>query len=273
MHFSTTFAALVAISGFTSASPNGWSHQKEADDSPSKLDDCGCWPIYQAMLKCQKLKWPEEKAEDCVCIPNPDGWYGSMDGCRTCLSSNTDEDFFDNMGKLITQMFVSCTNAGGAVYSDGNSICASNSYREACASLGTDGKPSWASFEQGDVSGNGTYVLDIEEYGAKKGSSTSVTTAKTAEKTTAATASATESADATETETNTKTDAETKTEAETSTAAAASAAGTSDAASEAQTPAASVTSTPSSAMKLAGAQAGAASMGLVVAVVMGAMLF
>ena len=191
-----------------------------------------------------------------------------MDGCRTCLSSNTDEDFFDNMGKLITQMFVSCTNAGGAVYSDGNSICASNSYREACASLGTDGKPSWASFEQGDVSGNGTYVLDIEEYGAKKGSSTSVTTAKTAEKTTAATASATESADATETETNTKTDDETKTEAETSTAAAASAAGTSDAASEAQTPAASVTSTPSSAMKLAGAQ-----VGLVMAVVMGAMLF
>ncbi|KAJ4128087.1 hypothetical protein NW768_008371 [Fusarium equiseti] len=271
MHFSTTFAALVAISGFTSASPNGWSHQKEADDSPSKLDDCGCWPIYQAMLKCQKLKWPEEKAEDCVCIPNPDGWYGSMDGCRTCLSSNTDEDFFDNMGKLITQMFVSCTNAGGAVYSDGNSICASNSYREACASLGTDGKPSWASFEQGDVSGNGTYVLDIEEYGAKKGSSTSVTTAKTAEKTSAATASATESADATETETNTKADGETNTEAKTSTAAA-TAAGTSGAASEAQTPAVSVASTPSSAMKLAGAQTGAATMGLIVAVVMGAML-
>jgi hypothetical protein len=265
MHFSTTFAALVALSGFTSAEPNGWSKTKEAEDSPSKLDDCGCWPIYQAMLKCQKLKWPEEEAEDCICIPNPDGWYGSMDGCRTCLSSNTDEDFFDNMAKLVTQLFVSCTNAGGAVYSDGNSICASNSYREACVSLGTDGKPSWASFEEGDTTGNGTYILDIEEYGAKKDASTSVTTAKTAEKTTATTA-ATDSADATKTET----------EAETSSVEAAATtgtatAGTSDAASGVQTPAASGTTTPSSAMKLASAQAGV--MGLVVAVAIGAGLF
>ncbi|RGP76884.1 hypothetical protein FLONG3_4967 [Fusarium longipes] len=257
MYFSTTFAALVALSGFTSAEPNGWSKTKEAEDSPSKLDDCGCWPIYQAILKCQKLKWPAEKAEDCVCIPNPDGWYGSMDGCRTCLSSNSDAEFFDNTAKLVTQLFVSCTNAGGAVYSDGNSLCASNSYREACVSLGTDGKASWASFEEGDTTGNGTYVLDIEEYGAKKDASTSVTTAKTAEKTTATTA-ATESADATKTDT----------EAETSTVAAAATSGTSEVASGAQTPAASGTTTPSSAMKLAGAQAGV--MGLVMAVVIGA---
>ncbi|KAG8671991.1 hypothetical protein FPOAC2_05356 [Fusarium poae] len=272
MHFSTTFAALVALSGFTSAEPNGWSKTKEAEDSPSKLDDCGCWPIYQAMLKCQKLKFPEQSAEDCVCIPNPDGWYGSMDGCRTCLSSNTNEDFFDNMAKLVTQLFVSCTNAGGAVYSDGNSICASNSYREACVSLGTDGKASWASFEQGDTTGNGTYVLDIEEYGAKKDASTSVTTAKTAEKTTAATA-ATDSADSTETETETEATDSTKTDAETKTTSVGAAAttGTSEAASAAQTPAASDTTTPSSAMKLAGAQAGA--MGLMVAVVVGAALF
>ncbi|PCD34539.1 hypothetical protein FGRA07_08857 [Fusarium graminearum] len=245
MHFSTTFAALVALSGFTSAEPNGWSKTKEAEDSPSKLDDCGCWPIYQAMLKCQKLKFPEESAEDCVCIPNPDGWYGSMDGCRTCLSSNTNEDFFDNMAKLVTQLFVSCTNAGGAVYSDGNSICASNSFREACVSLGTDGKPSWASFEQGDVSGNGTYVLDIEEYGAKKDASTSVTTAKTAEKTTATTA-ATGSADSTETETEAAETTKADTKTETTSVETAAATGTSDASSAAQTPAASSTTTPSS---------------------------
>ncbi|RGP59490.1 hypothetical protein FSPOR_11247 [Fusarium sporotrichioides] len=270
MHFSTTFAALVALSGFTSAEPNGWSKTKEAEDSPSKLDDCGCWPIYQAMLKCQKLKFPEESAEDCVCIPNPDGWYGSMDGCRTCLSSNTNEDFFDNMAKLVTQLFVSCTNAGGAVYSDGNSICASNSYREACVSLGTDGKASWASFEQGDTTGNGTYVLDIEEYGAKKDSSTSVTTAKTAAKTTAATV-VTDSAESTETETEAADSTNTDTETKTSSGEAAATAGTSEAASAAQTPAASGTTTPSSAMKLAGAQAGA--MGLIVAVVIGTGLF
>ncbi|GKU22310.1 unnamed protein product [Fusarium langsethiae] len=227
MHFSTTFAALVVLSGFTSAEPNGWSKTKEAEDSPSKLDDCGCWPIYQAMLKCQKLKFPEESAEDCVCIPNPDG----------------------------------C---------DGNSICASNSYREACVSLGTDGKASWASFEQGDTTGNGTYVLDIEEYGVKKDSSTSVTTAKTAAKTTAATV-VTDSAESTETETEAADSTKTDTETKTSSVEAAATAGTSEAASAAQTPAASGTTTPSSAMKLAGAQAGA--MGLIVAVVIGTGLF
>ncbi|KAL4731177.1 hypothetical protein ACLX1H_000138 [Fusarium chlamydosporum] len=254
MQFSTTFAALVALSGFTSAEPNGWSKTKEAEDSPSKLDDCGCWPIYQAMLKCQKLKWPKEDTEECVCIPNPDGWYGSMDGCRNCLTSNTDEDFFDNMGVLVTQLFVSCTNAGGAVYSDGNSICASNSFRKACVSLGTDGKESWASVEQDNNSGNSTYILDIEEFGAKKDASTSVTTAKTAEKT-AATTAVTDSADAVETETSSAATA--------ATAATTATAGTSDAASGAQTPAASVSTTPSSAMKLASAQAGA--MGFVMA--------
>ncbi|KAF4335022.1 hypothetical protein FBEOM_11137 [Fusarium beomiforme] len=258
MHFST-LTAVVALSGFTSAEPNGWSKTKEAEDSPSKLDDCGCWPIYQAILKCQKLKWPKEETSDCVCIPNPDGWYGSMDGCRTCLSSNSDHDFFPNMAKLVTQLFVSCTNVGGGVTSDGNSLCASNSYREACVSLGTNGKSSWASFEQDDVSGNGTYVLDIKEFGAKD-ESTSTTSAKTAAKTTA-----TDSADTTET-TAMAVASTTGTAQGLSTGSA-----TSDFTSGTETPAASATTAPNSGIKVAGIQTGTVSVGLAVAV-LGAML-
>ncbi|KAF4503302.1 hypothetical protein FAGAP_456 [Fusarium agapanthi] len=253
MHFST-LAALVAIFGFTSAEPNGWSKTKEADDSPSKLDDCGCWPIYQAMLKCQKLKWPKEETRDCVCIPNPDGWYGSMDGCRTCLSSNSEHEFFDNTAKLVTQLFVSCTNAGGGVTSDGNSICASNAYREACVSLGTNGKPSWASFEQEGVSGNGTYVLDIEEFGADddESTSTSTTSPKTTTKTTVP-----ESSGSTETTT-------VAVAATTGTTEPSSGTATSDAISGTETPVASATTVPNSGMRLTGH--GAVGMGLVAAV-------
>ncbi|KAF4960682.1 hypothetical protein FGADI_761 [Fusarium gaditjirri] len=253
MHFST-LAALVAISGFTSAEPNGWSKTKEADDSPSKLDDCGCWPIYQAILKCQKLKWPKEETSDCVCIPNPDGWYGSMDGCRMCLSSNSEHEFFDNTAKLVTQLFVSCTNVGGGVTSDGNSICASNAYREACVSLGTNGKPSWASFEEDGVSGNGTYVLDIKEFGADD-ESTSTISAKTTAKTTAS--------ESTGTETTTVAAAAT-----TATAEASSGSATSDATSGTETPVASATTAPNSGMRLT--SDGAVGMGLVA--VVGAML-
>ncbi|KAF5714471.1 hypothetical protein FMUND_7386 [Fusarium mundagurra] len=254
MHFST-LAALIAISGFTSAEPNGWSKTKEADDSPSKLDDCGCWPIYQAILKCQKLKWPKQETRDCVCIPNPDGWYGSMDGCRTCLSSNSEHEFFDNTAKLVTQLFVSCTNAGGGVTSDGNSICASNAYREACVSLGTNGKPSWASFEQEGVSGNGTYVLDIKEFGADdESTSTSTTSAKTTTKTTVAESESTGSTEATSV----------VVDATTGTTKASSGSATSDATSGTETPVASATTAPNSAMRLAGH--GAVGMGLVAVV-------
>ncbi|KLO83522.1 uncharacterized protein LW93_304 [Fusarium fujikuroi] len=255
MHFST-LAAFVAISGFASAEPNGWSKTKEADDSPSKLDDCGCWPIYQAILKCQKLKWPKEETRDCVCIPNPDGWYGSMDGCRTCLSSNSEHEFFDNTAKLVTQLFVSCTNAGGGVTSNGNSICASNAYREACVSLGTNGKPSWASFEQEGVSGNGTYVLDIKEFGADDDESTSTTSAKTTTKTSTA-----ESSGSTESTT-------VAVAATTGITEISSGSATSDATSGTETPVASATTAPNSGMRLAGH--GAVGMGLVA--VVGAML-
>ncbi|KAF5664695.1 hypothetical protein FHETE_6966 [Fusarium heterosporum] len=263
MHFSS-ITALVALAGFSSASPNGWSKTIEAEDGPSKLDDCGCWPIYQAMLKCQKLKGPNANTDDCVCIPNPDGWYGSMDGCRNCLTNDSDEEFFDNVSRLVTQLFVSCTNAGGGVRSDGNSICASNYYREACVSLGTNGEPSWASFEEFEskTKGNASYVLDISEFGADE-STTKGTTVKTTA-TTAVSSVNTAKASADEVTTTASTGEST------STGSAAS-----DATSNTETPAASASAstTPSSAMNLAGTKtvAGVIS-GVMVAVVVGAFL-
>ncbi|KAH7010540.1 hypothetical protein EDB80DRAFT_715030 [Ilyonectria destructans] len=275
MRLPWSLAAVVALAGFSSAEPNGWSKTKEADDSPTKLDDCGCWPIYQAMLRCQKLKGPNADTRECVCIPNPDGWYPSMDGCRTCLSPS-DEAFFDNVSRLVTQLFVSCTNAGGGVTSDGVSICASNYYREACVSLGTGGRASWASFEEfeSETKGNASYVLDIEEYGADKDEDASTTgsaakTTGTAAKTTATT-TATDSAGTTETSST----AMTVTTGTGDLSPASS--GTSDNAEETETETgpASATTVPSSATKLASDRTVAGVIrGAIIAVVVGAVLF
>ena len=184
------FAALAALAALSAASPNGsesGSGTKSAPDGPSKLDDCGCWPIYQKMLTCEKLKGANSGIKSCVCIPNPDGWYTSMNGCRACLSpgSYDDNDFFDNLSRTITQLFVSCTEVGGGIVSDGESICASNSNFKACAALKTGGQASWASYEvfASGQGGNGSYVLDIAEYQegtSSAGTSTSGTTILTA---------------------------------------------------------------------------------------------
>lgn len=182
MHFSSaSLAALAALLVAPSAaSPNGWSKTKTAPDGPNKLDECGCKPIIDAMVRCQTRKSPGDAVRQCVCIENPDGWYTSMSGCRDCLASNSPSDgFFRNMAGTITQLFVSCTNAGGGVTSpDGASICASNSAFERCAALKTGGKEaSWASikvFGKPAESSNGTYVVDIP--GDPASSSTTATT-------------------------------------------------------------------------------------------------
>ncbi|KAJ4247447.1 hypothetical protein NW762_013122 [Fusarium torreyae] len=259
MGFLSSLAALVALAGLSSADPNGFSSTKSAPDSPTKLDDCGCWPIYQAMLKCQKLKGSQADTRECVCIPNPDGWYPSMDGCRNCLSPGSlKDDFFDNVSRLVTQLFVSCTEVGGGVTSDGSSICASNAYREACVSLGTGGRKSWASFEvfEDHTKGNSTYVLDINEYGADKDESTSTkdTTAK---------------ATATTTATDFASTSETSTEEPSSAGS-----DTSDNVSGTEMGPASTPTVPSSAMELAGTRrvSGVIS-GVMIAIIARAVLF
>lgn len=139
-------------------------------DGPNKLNECtSCKPIYQAMVKCQTIKRPGgigDEITDCICVPNPDGWYPYILKCRDCLSSGS-SDFFGNLATMMTQLFTSCTNAGGNVVSDGESICASNAMWNQCASLkdgSESGELSWASFERfSDPSqnSNATQLLDL----------------------------------------------------------------------------------------------------------------
>ncbi|KAK3367926.1 hypothetical protein B0H63DRAFT_490001 [Podospora didyma] len=148
------------------------------ENGPDKVEKCGCWPIYQRMLACQKLPAATnanpDAARRCLCIPNPDGWYTSVNGCRGCLAPGSyhDADFFDNMARTVSQLFVSCTNVGGSVQTDGGSVCAGNAYFRACTGLreGKTGVPSWASYElfatgrAPVVKGNGTFLLNIAEF-------------------------------------------------------------------------------------------------------------
>ena len=252
------FAALAALAALSAASPNGsesGSGTKSAPDGPTKLDDCGCWPIYQKMLTCQKLTGANSGVRSCVCIPNPDGWYTSLNGCRACLSpgSYDDGDFFDNLSRTISQLFVSCTEVGGGIVSDGGSICASNSNFRACAALKSGGLPSWASYEvfASGKGGNGSYVLDIAEYQASAssaGASTSGTTTPSAS-TTGGSAATTEAS-------------------VTTTAASASSTGTSGSTAGTKTTSGpSSTSSTSSAMGYAGSRSLAGCVaGLVIAV-------
>lgn len=253
-----SLAALAVLVALCAATPS----YKSAPDGPSKLDDCGCWPIYQRMLTCQKLNGPNSGIKECACIPNPDGWYTSMNGCRACLSPGSYDvnDFFDNLSRTITQLFVSCTETGGGIKSDGQSICASNYYFRACASLRTGGEPSWASYEvfDGGKGGNGTFVLDIAEYQAN--------------------ATATDTAVSKTTTTRLATSTGTLVASETSTAVGTSAPATrtSDAATTtATTSAPSSTTSSSSAMGCAESrsQAGCMILGAVMAAGIGAVLF
>ncbi|KXX80365.1 hypothetical protein MMYC01_203263 [Madurella mycetomatis] len=133
---------------------------QDVTSGPNMLDECSCGPIYEAMARCQSAG--NNAVRECVCIPNPDGWYPYLHLCRNCLSGTV---FFNNLGSTITQLFTSCTQAGGGITSDGQSICASNSAFELCAGLrdGSTGELSWSSFERfsSGENTNGTQLLNI----------------------------------------------------------------------------------------------------------------
>ncbi|KAL2117977.1 hypothetical protein VTJ04DRAFT_7637 [Mycothermus thermophilus] len=216
MHSSTTLTALLGLATLALATPNGWSKNPTAEDGPSKLDECMCQPIYEAILKCQTIpfdKTGDKKIRECVCIPNSrdDAWYGYIHKCSNCLSPGSYElnDFFDNFSRLVNQLFVSCTNVGGGITSSGDSICASNAYHKACASLAVGGKESWASYESyGDkAKGNGTYVLELANAANVSGASSS-TSSTSSEASSATTETTVASPEETEEATATSTDEE-----------------------------------------------------------------
>ncbi|KAK3901707.1 hypothetical protein C8A05DRAFT_16138 [Staphylotrichum tortipilum] len=191
---------LLVVGALLVAVPSASAATQTAEDGPNKLDDCtSCGPIYKTMAKCQTIKRPGgigDEITDCVCVPNPDGWYPYIHQCRDCLSS-ADNDFFNNLASMMTQLLTSCTNAGGNVVSDGESICASNAMWELCASLkdGEDsGALSWASFERfSDHSrdSNVTQLLHLEGAGSVGTSGSSSSSSSSSGKTTATTAGAT----------------------------------------------------------------------------------
>ena len=161
----------VFLPGVKAGGPGQPSKQITAPDGPNKLTECTpCDKIVSKWIECQKLKGPNAKTRECICLPNgnPDGWYGWMDQCRTCLGSGNEagmNSFFDIMARTVTQLFVSCTNAGGGVVSDGTSICASNAMFRLCTALKDKSSkdPSWASDEdfRDNSKHNATFVLNI----------------------------------------------------------------------------------------------------------------
>ncbi|KAK4148421.1 hypothetical protein C8A00DRAFT_19743 [Chaetomidium leptoderma] len=175
-------------------------------DGPNKLDECtACGPIYKTMAKCQQIKRPGgvgKEIMECICVPNPDGWYPYIHQCRDCLSPGNN-DFFGNLASMMTQLLTSCTNPGGNVFSDGESICATNAMWSLCASLkdgsGSDGELSWASFDKSSdpsQNSNATQLLNIRvpnlESSTSSESAASKTTATTAALNPATTAAASE---------------------------------------------------------------------------------
>lgn len=154
------------LSSVFAGGPGGPSNTKTAVEGPDKLEKCGCWPIYTKMVECQTVKGVNENIRDCVCVPNPDGWYPSIHGCRACLSADNESEegqlFFTSMSSVITQLMVSCTENGGGVVSDGHSICASRYQFEACAAL-NEGRDSWASIDRNGEITNGTFFLNIDD--------------------------------------------------------------------------------------------------------------
>src|SRR5687767_11646754 len=134
--------------------------QSYVTPGPNMLNECPCDAVYTAMVKCQSAG--NNAVRDCVCIPNPHGWYPWVPNCRACLSGN---DFFTNLGNTMTQLLTSCTQPGGGITSDGKKICASNSGFEYCVSFkdGSRGQSSWSSFVkfggERQEHRNGTQVL------------------------------------------------------------------------------------------------------------------
>jgi len=181
MLLSTLFPALFALLASANSGP---SSTQEVALGPNKLAECtSCEPIWKTMVKCQSISGPAglgKELKDCICVPNPDGWYGYMQQCRACLSNSESNDFFDNLASMIGQLLTSCTNAGGNVYNKDGGICATNAMWAQCTSL-KDGRKdpsrvSWSSFERSTNQGdnkNATFVLNIEEPKAPGGASSS----------------------------------------------------------------------------------------------------
>ncbi|KAK4465824.1 hypothetical protein QBC42DRAFT_260486 [Cladorrhinum samala] len=195
-HLITAVALLAAPTIVLAGGPGQPSKIPDVSDGPDKVTLCGtqCDPITAVMLKCQRAG--NNDVRKCACIPNsePGAWYGYIHNCRSCLSDNSDSDFFDAMSSTLSQLMVSCTNAGGSVSSDGSQICAGNAMFEACTALRDNSTNSWASYESfrdDKEKTNTTFVLNLDDpYKPKPAASASASSSTTLTVSSSATATA-----------------------------------------------------------------------------------
>ncbi|KXX78940.1 hypothetical protein MMYC01_204752 [Madurella mycetomatis] len=160
---------------------------------PNVLDECAACPrMYTNLFQCQQITQPGrigDEVRNCVCVPGYDGWYPYLDACRGCLPSTGTDDFWGNLGRMMTMLYAVCRDPAGNITSDGFSLCASDTEYEDCMSLkdSSEGE-TWVSFRglsDGRFDSNRTQLLNLAAVKANLTTSTTIESA--ASKTTATT--------------------------------------------------------------------------------------
>jgi hypothetical protein len=169
------------------------------EDGPNVLDECPACPrMYTNLFQCQQITQPGRvglEVRNCVCVPGYDGWYPYLDACRGCLPTMGTDDFWGNMGRMMSKLYEVCSNPAGNITSDGFSLCVSDTKYEDCMSLkdSSEGE-TWVSFRgllapDARVDSNRTQLLNLAAVKANLTTSTTIESA--ASKTTATTGAAT----------------------------------------------------------------------------------
>ncbi|KAL2258975.1 hypothetical protein VTK26DRAFT_7505 [Humicola hyalothermophila] len=67
-----------------------------------------------------------------------DSWYPYLDTCRGCLPTTGTDDFWGNLGRLMTAPYATCRSGAAAnITSDGASLCATETIRTSAAATTT----------------------------------------------------------------------------------------------------------------------------------------
>jgi hypothetical protein len=180
--------ALVALFTLPSTTSGLSGYYQVVDDGPNVLDECvACPRLYTNFVECQKIVQPGrvgDEVKNCICVPDYHGWFTHLDACRGCTPVTGTDDFWGNMGRMMTALYHTCP--GGNITSDGYSLCATNNKSENCMRLqdSSEGE-TWVSFhyiEDARYDSNRTQLLNLAAVKANSTTSTPVelTTATTA---------------------------------------------------------------------------------------------
>ncbi|KAK4038494.1 hypothetical protein C8A01DRAFT_47893 [Parachaetomium inaequale] len=179
------------------------SYYQEVEDGPNVLDECvACPRMYTNLYECQKIAQPGrvgDEVRNCVCVPAYDGWYTYLDSCRGCLPGTGTDDFWGNMGRMMTHLYHTCLSSGN-ITSDGSVLCASDEKTEDCMALRDSSQGEtrvsfrWLDDATGKYDSNRTQLLNLA---AVKANLTTSTTVEPAASTTIATGTAATGSDTT----------------------------------------------------------------------------